>query len=296
MSRHVVVRSEVDNHVLFSVFKAYYPHIADGEQQYLEHRHTALEISSIISGSGVYYCDGMDYPFSSGDIFFHRGNDVHYFKNIYSGERLALVVIRFDPRLIWSPGSEWFNYKYLTIFMQNHMIRCQIPHQCPAARAISTLLEEIYQECSAQAPLYDLFVRAKLMTILANMARNFHAILEQNTSPVVNMRHLAQMESSMNYILSHLEEDLTLDRLAKEACMSRSYYSTMFKNLNGVSVWDYITGQRIDLAQYQLETTGRTITQISESCGFNSIANFNRAFKKRTGKTPREYRSQVQQR
>ena len=94
----------------------------------------------------------------------------------------------------------------------------------------------------------------------------------------------------MNHIHSHLDEPLTLDQLAKEACMSRSYYSTIFKALNGVSVWEYIVARRIDLAQYKLETTGDSIMQISEDCGFTSIANFNRAFKKLTGKTPREYR------
>ena len=99
----------------------------------------------------------------------------------------------------------------------------------------------------------------------------------------------------MNFILSHLESPLTLDMLAREARMSRSYYSTMFKVLNGVSVWDYITEQRINLAQYQLETTEKSVTQVSEACGFNSIANFNRAFKKLTGTTPREYRRSILQ-
>ena len=67
------------------------------------------------------------------------------------------------------------------------------------------------------------------------------------------------------------------------------------KVLNGVSVWDYITEQRINLAQYQLETTEKSVTQVSEACGFNSIANFNRAFKKLTGMTPREYRRSILQ-
>lgn len=294
MSNRVIVRSEIDNHVLFSVFKAYYPHISRGEQSYLEHKHTELEISSILNGSGIYSCDGVDYSFSPGDIFFHRGNDIHYIKSVNPGDKPALIVIRFDPRLIWSTGGEWFNYKYLMLFMQKHIISCRIMHDCTAAMAINVLLEEIFQECYSQPPIYDLFVKAKLMTILANMARNFHTVLEQDNTPAMNKRHLAQMENSMNYILSHLDKNLTLDLLSKEACMSRSYYSTMFKNLNGVPLWDYITGQRIDLAQYQLETTDKTITQICESSGFNSIANFNRAFKKMTGKTPREYRNHMQ--
>ena len=84
--------------------------------------------------------------------------------------------------------------------------------------------------------------------------------------------------------------DITLDSLAEAAHMSRSYYSTIFKKLNGVSVWDYITNQRIDKAEQMLETTDIPVIEISENCGFNNISNFNRAFRKITGGTPRDYR------
>ena len=131
------------------------------------------------------------------------------------------------------------------------------------------------------------------MTILANMARYFHKELEQERSLSINQRYLLQMEHSINYIFSHLSEPLTLDELAKEACMSRSYYCIMFKTLNGISVWDYITNQRITLAQYYLENSSNSVLQISGNCGFNSITNFNRAFKKLTGRTPMEYRKSL---
>ena len=99
------------------------------------------------------------------------------------------------------------------------------------------------------------------------------------------------MELSVKHILNRLGEQLTLDQIAREACMSRSYYSTIFKRLYGLSVWEYIVSQRIELAKYRLETTTNSIARISEDCGFTSIGNFNRAFKNATGKTPKEYRS-----
>ncbi|MCC8061494.1 MAG: AraC family transcriptional regulator [Clostridiales bacterium] len=94
----------------------------------------------------------------------------------------------------------------------------------------------------------------------------------------------------MNYILIHLKDPLSLDLLAKNAAMSRSYYSSLFKALNGIPVWDYITHQRINLAVYHLEHTTSPITQICEACGYYNISNFNRMFKRIIGKTPREYR------
>lgn len=289
----VVVRSSADDHVLFRVFQAHYPHTPGGVQPYTEHHHAELEISSILSGSGVYSCSGVDYPFRAGDVFMHCGNDAHCFERIGQGTPLSLVVIQFEPRFIWMPGGEWFDSKYLQLFMENSTISRHISHDAPVAQTICGLLQESFQECHDQNPAYDMLVKAKLLTILANLARYFHNDLSCDVSPI-NIRHLKHMEHSINYILSHLDESLTLDLLAKEARMSRSYYSTMFKSLNGVSVWNYITSQRIDKAQRLLESTVLSVTQISESCGFNNIANFNRAFKKTTGRTPRVYRKALQ--
>lgn len=295
MAEKVVVRSDTDNHVLFSIYKVYYPAVTRGEQPYTCHQHADLEISCILDGTGIYSCDGTDYAFSPGDVIFHRVNEGHYIKvfDKQCEEVPSLIVIRFDSRFVWSPGGEWSNRKYLQLFLQKSSLKRRIPHEAAEASVICSLLAEMFEECCGQAPSYDLVVKAKLMTILANMARYFHDYLEESRELTINQRNLVQMEKSTSYILSHLSEPLTLDVLAKEACMSRSYYCTTFKTLNGQSVWDYITSQRIDLAQYQLENTNLTVLQISQNCGFNSITNFNRAFKKITGKTPMGYRRAV---
>lgn len=295
MSNRVVVRSNTDNHILISSYKAYYPDTAIGDQPFVEHKHTELEISTILSGHGTYTCGDMQYEFIPGDIFLHRGNDSHYISHIYPGETLSLLALRFEPRLIWSSGGQWFDSSYLKIFMAPDQLSRSISHTDSSAGIIHILLEEIFQECYDHRPSYELLVKAKLLTILANAARHFHDQLESDLQSMADFARLPQMEKSINYILSHLSEQFTLEQLAKEAAMSRSQYSTLFKSLNGVSVWDYVTHQRINLAQYQLEYFDYPVTQISENCGYNSIANFNRMFKRITRKTPREYRTSIKQ-
>ena len=295
MSNRVIVRSDTDNHILLSAYKAYYPDTAGGEQAFLEHRHTELEISAILSGCGTYTCGNTDYVFSPGDIFLHRGNDNHYFSHICAGAQLALIALRFEPRFIWSSGGQWFDSSYLKIFMTPDQLSRSISHDAPAAGVIHTLLEEIFQECRDRSSAYELLVKAKLLTILANAARHFHEELENVQRSIADIARLPQMEKSMNYILTHLSDPLPLDLLAREAAMSRSQNSTLFKSLNGIPVWDYVTHQRINLAQYQLEYYNEPITRICENCGYNNIANFNRMFKKVTGKTPREYRTAIRQ-
>ena len=98
------------------------------------------------------------------------------------------------------------------------------------------------------------------------------------------------MSKTMDYIDNNIEKDLQLSELAEIAGMNKSYFSTLFKKLNGMSPWDYITVRRIDLARKLLSDSDRNILDIAMMCGFNNTANFNRAFKKVTGKTPKEIR------
>jgi len=295
MSERITVRSEEDNHVLFSVFKAYYPYILNREHEHIDHKHAEIEISSIISGSGVYCCNGRDYDFSAGDVFLHKANDTHYFKNIKNSEELSLVVVRFDPRFIWSPSGAWFNTEFFTIFKDRSDFPHKISGRTPEAETIAVLLDGIFEESLEKKPAYSLFMRAKLMTVLANLARCLHDGTEGGGLSPAEERNLVRMEESMKYILNHLDEDLSLDTLAQNAGMSRSAYSGIFKKLNGTSPGDYIISQRISLARYQLETSDEPIIEIMENCGFNNLSNFYRIFKKHTGKSPKDYRNFMKQ-
>ena len=100
-----VVRSELDDHVLFKIFRAYYQEPILVQQTLYDHHHSELELSVIQSGSGCYRCAGKDYEFHAGDVFMHCGNDVHCFKRIDKGTVLSLLVIQFEPRFVWSSGE-----------------------------------------------------------------------------------------------------------------------------------------------------------------------------------------------
>lgn len=293
MAKKIVIHSENDNHVLFSCFMSYYSETWESTQLQKSHRHSELEISAVMSGSGVYNCAGREYSFRTGDIFFHCGNDVHYFSSIDGKIDLSLVVLRFDPRLIWSPSGEWTSPQFLRLFASETGLDRKLPGETETAKTISGLLVKIFEECQGQAPAYDAFVKAELMMILACLSRHFDGQLKSSSVPRVAQCHIKNMEESMSYILSHLDSELSLDKLAARACMSRSYYSSIFKALNGISVGEYISCQRIDRAKYKLKATDQPVLEIAGSCGFNSIANFNRSFKMHTGKTPGEYRAEV---
>ncbi|MCQ2561855.1 MAG: helix-turn-helix transcriptional regulator, partial [Clostridia bacterium] len=60
--------------------------------------------------------------------------------------------------------------------------------------------------------------------------------------------------------------------------------------LNGTSPIDYIISKRIELSRSALKRTDDNILDIAKKYGFNNTANYNRAFKLKTGMTPSEFR------
>ncbi len=94
------------------------------------------------------------------------------------------------------------------------------------------------------------------------------------------------------YIHSHLNEKLDRDSLASMVYLSPDYLSHCFKNETGFSLTNYIIEVRIQEAKRLLTKKNLTICDIAITCGFQNISYFTRQFKKSTGLTPKEYRSQ----
>jgi AraC-like DNA-binding protein len=85
----------------------------------------------------------------------------------------------------------------------------------------------------------------------------------------------------------------TLDELAEEAAVSRSVLTERFARYLGQSPMAYLTEWRIELGAESLRTTSRSVLQIATDVGYESEAAFNRAFKRRFGQPPAQYRRSV---
>jgi AraC-like DNA-binding protein len=93
-----------------------------------------------------------------------------------------------------------------------------------------------------------------------------------------------------NYISTHYQDELRLTELASIAGMSSSAFSRFCKLHTGRNLSDYIIDLRLGYASRQLVDTSKSISEISYSCGFNNLSNFNRIFKKKKGCNPTEFR------
>jgi AraC-like DNA-binding protein len=239
----------------------------------------------------LYQVGERTYTIEPGDVFCFGSHEVHCITEIDDGADMVLMNIHFEPRFIWSPGNELFDAKYLRIFLdRDDPFTHRLDREHTATASVRQLLLQIEQEFISAQPEYELMVKILLLTVLATVNRHFARRDGRQSAGAVRSQSLQQIEQAMLFIDSHLTVDLNLDDLARAANLSRSYFSTTFKRLNGVSPWDYLTARRIARALELISRTDMTILEIACQCGFNNTANFNRAFRKITGKVPSDYR------
>jgi AraC-like DNA-binding protein len=102
--------------------------------------------------------------------------------------------------------------------------------------------------------------------------------------------HLGDIRAAIRFIEENLASYITLEDIARAGNMSKSHLNEWFRAVTGMTPYEYLLVSRVERAVELLRSTDMTVLDISETCGFSNLANFNKAFKKRTGLTPQAYR------
>ncbi|NLR98074.1 helix-turn-helix transcriptional regulator [Rhizobium sp. P38BS-XIX] len=114
------------------------------------------------------------------------------------------------------------------------------------------------------------------------------------TSGISNAVYRA--EALADLVHAHYSEQVNLSMLAKLAGVHPSTANKTFRTIFGIPVNEYLTRYRLAQAMQQLAETSSPILQVAYDCGFGSSSRFYDIFKRRTGTTPRLFRSSLERR
>jgi AraC family transcriptional regulator len=179
-------------------------------------------------------------------------------------ERIAEDVINLRPeRLVFRSG---LRDRSLQLLMQ--MLASEFDAGNPTGR--------IYAETLAEA------LALRFLHLGAVVPIEAHAKL-----PALPGNKLVRVK---DFVESSLDQDLTLEALAREAGYSRAHFLRMFRESTGTTPHQYVMERRIAHAEELLLTNELGVAEIAVACGFSSQAHLTLAFKKQTGVTPAEYR------
>lgn len=128
--------------------------------------------------------------------------------------------------------------------------------------------------------------------ILSNYVSNIlteKIILDSRTK--VNYPHIELIENAARYMRTHYSEHISISEISKNEFVSVYHFTRLFKEYYGTTPYDYLINYRISQAKMLL-IQGKSITEISEKCGFGNANNFSRIFKKYNKISPGQYKKQ----
>lgn len=99
-----------------------------------------------------------------------------------------------------------------------------------------------------------------------------------------------RVAKALNFIESNLQEDLSLDQIASEACYSKYHFTRIFAKLTGETVGEYIRKRRISESATDLLATDQSILQVALSYQFDSQEAYTRSFQSVFKVSPGKYR------
>lgn len=100
------------------------------------------------------------------------------------------------------------------------------------------------------------------------------------------MEWLNNLNKAIEYIESHLDQELSYEEAARIACCSTYYFQRMFTYVAGITLADYVKKRRMTQAAFELQRTNKKVLEVAITYGYRSPTSFHRAFQSVHGITP----------
>jgi AraC-like DNA-binding protein len=117
----------------------------------------------------------------------------------------------------------------------------------------------------------------------------FRQVRAQSVSPRL-LQHLPRLERAAHFMGATLDRPLALTEVARVAALSRSYFATSFRDYYGMSPARFHLRQRIEKSATALTFGGRSVKEVAEAFGFQTVHHFSRCFRRVMGMPPAAYR------
>ncbi len=291
MKKHLQTAFHTRQYMLSKDFELYYYNdLHDDRLNYKvkSHTHNYYEFYFFLEGDVSIRIDGIEYPLKTGNMILIPPMIPHQamIHNASIPYRRFVFWISEDFFRQLQKESEDYIYvihqvqkKKTYIYSYDRIIFHELQSK------IFQLLEEIHSSRFGKNIQISLFVHELLLYINRTIYEKDHPEIYKETQNLY--------QNLLHYIESHLEEELSLDKLAHEFYISKYYIAHLFKETLGLSVHQFITKKRLLMCRDAIASRQK-IGEIYLMYGFKDYSSFFRAFKKEFGMSPKEYKEQLQ--
>lgn len=277
------------NHDLLFPFSFVYQDTKSPQNELSDHMHDHYEIVYVYNGKGTFFIGDVFYDMQQGDVFLIPNNTIHRaLPN--KDDPITSTIIFFSPTLIYKDMVD-DSFSYLHLFdltkkSKNYKISLPLKEQVKMEEQLELILQETNSRLMGSRHACLLIVHQIILDLYRIRINGKQELSEGKSYSSEWMKDI------LIYINEHMDEPLTLTILAQKALVSPAHFSRVFKETTGIGLVVYVNTKRIIKAKELLQETNHTIAHIAEMCGFESMPQFYRTFKKYNEKTPATFRKE----
>lgn len=250
------------------------------------HRHRQFELTWIETGAGLRFVGDSVQAYEAGDLVLLGPDLPHAWLSAAdeSGAHQVATVLQFPPELLSS--GHWPEMAALQDIVDASRRGLQVQGTAQAAVTRALAHARSARGLAGLAAVLDVLARLaehrEVLVPLASAAKSARA--------AGSAEHDRRIARVIDWVHRNLAQELTVEHAARLVHVSPAAFSRFFSREVGKSFTTYINDLRCSEASLMLRATGKPVSVIAQECGFTTLSNFNRQFRRRHGATPRELR------
>lgn len=246
------------------------------------HAHDFLELYYFLDGSVTYYIEDQVYDLCPGDLLIIPAGKMH--RPVIANEHAAYerMVLWITPQYLQSIDSPAGDLQKNLQKVGEHGY-C-VPFRGDETVFVTALLKKLlYMQKNDTDPK---FCAGAVELYLWTIFRSYGVI------DTTHRNETQAIPQVIRYITEHFSEPLTLEDIAAEFFVSKSYLNRHFKAYTNSTVYAYIMVLRLTHARRMLRE-GIPAVEAGRECGFSDYSTFYKAFKTQTGLSPQQFKSRA---
>ncbi|GAA0830982.1 AraC family transcriptional regulator [Paenibacillus glucanolyticus] len=253
------------------------------------HNHDFLEIAYIVEGEGFHHLENTVQRVRKGHIFYIPLGVSHVFRpTSANGKPLIVNNCIFSVQLLSKLiafASDSDTASFLQRMQDGSLGYKSIMDQHDR---FEKLFDSLYEQNAMPIRGSAVYLHTLLLQLVIEFSR---AIEHLHTKPSELQHH--SFQDVLQYVERHYMHELSLTVLAHISGFSERHLQRLFRRYTAQSWHHYLQTVRVRMSRELLRTTPDKVSAIAEKVGYKDIHSFNSVFKRNTGLTPGQYRSET---
>ncbi|RKN82002.1 AraC family transcriptional regulator [Paenibacillus ginsengarvi] len=255
----------------------------------LAHSHLQYEVYYFHAGRCVYRLGDRAITLRPGDLIIMNGLASHY-PQVDRTKEYVRTMFSFDPRKLAPAEHGFLAINPLKPFelLRNRHLRLGEKAQAECEILLANI-NRFYHSIDTVDQYRLLAAFYDLLLFIYELCR---PEMERKSYSLMAGEH--SVRQAIVYIEEKYMEDIEMERMASELHMNRFHLMKVFREITGLTVFDYLYHRRVEQAKIMFVHSDRdTVTDVCYKVGFKHPSHFSRVFKQMVGETPDRYRRLV---